>query len=245
MLMQDYLLFKEENTDITIKDVPAGLADSGSIRYYGLRELNDAEIVKVMLTAESEGFDAVAGACYFDSGIKTASSLLSIPVVGAAQSAMHLAGMMGNKFAVITSESAWVMEMEHHLLQEGFGRHAVAHKPVRSLTLDMESLCGCLASGDPQPIIDDFCKVAESCLEDGADVLIAGCGLISPLFTLNGVKVISGAPIVDPMISSLKMTEMMVRLSAASMPVKSNRGLFQLPTDEIKRKELANMNIKI
>ena len=117
LLMKDYLLSKDEGTEISIKDVPAGLADSESIRYYGLRELNDAEIVKAMITAGAEGFDAIAGACYFDSGIKTASSLLSIPVVGAAQSAMHLACMVGNKFAVITSESAWVNEMEHHLMQ--------------------------------------------------------------------------------------------------------------------------------
>lgn len=243
LLMQDYRRFKGPDTDIRIRDVPAGLTDPGLIGYYGFRALNDREIARAMITADSEGFDAIAGACYFDSGIKTASSLLPIPVVGAGESAMHLACMMGSKFAVITSEPDWIVEMSHHLVQLGFERHAIPHKPVRSLSLPMDKLISAMMGGDVGAVVDDFRAVADACLADGADVLIAGCGLISPMLSANGVNAVSGAPIVDPMISALKSAEMLVKLSASGMPVKSNCGLYRRPDDNTRRKGLSDLKM--
>jgi allantoin racemase len=243
LLMRDYELFKDDATEIHIRDVPSGLTDPELIAYYGFRTLNDAENARAMIGAGRQGFDGIAGACYFDSGIKTASNLLPIPVVGAAESAMHLAGMIGHKFAVITSEPAWVMEMETHLAHLGFTGQAISHRPVRSLRLAMADLFAGMMKGEPRPLIEDFSTVAKGCIEDGADTLIVGCGLVSPVLTVHAVREISGAPIIDPMIASLKTAEMMVKLAKAGMPVKSGRGLYQSPTEALREKWLLGLTI--
>jgi Asp/Glu/hydantoin racemase len=234
LLMRAYELFKDDGTDITIRDVPTGIKTFELVNYFGFREINDVEVVKSILKAEAEGFDGVAGACYFDSGIKTSSSLMSIPVVGAAEASMHLAGIMGRKAAVITSEPAWIPEMEQHLMDLGFGAAAISHKPVRALSVPMDKMLEGLMSGDYTAVIEDFTAVSKQCIDEGADVLIAGCGLISPMFTVNWVTEIDGAPVIDPMIASLKITEMLVRLSKKGMPIKTGRGLFQTPPGKLK-----------
>lgn len=243
LLMQDYELFKDKDTEIVIKDVSTGMIDSQLITYLGFREVNDTENVKSMIKAEAEGYDGIAGACYFDSGIKTASNLLSIPVVGPAEASMHLASMMGNKFAVITSEPDWVEEMEHHLMDLGFGSFVISNRPLRALTIPMDKMFECLMTNHYDPITNDFVDVSRQCLDDGADVVIAGCGLISPIFSISNVREVDGAPIIDPMIASLKMTELMVNLAKSGMPVKTKRGLSQTPSEELRMKGLKELRL--
>lgn len=243
LLMRDYGLFKEDGTEIVIRDVPSGLTDPDLIAFYGFRALNDAEIARAMIRTGRQDFDAIAGACYFDSGIRTASTLVSIPVVGAAQSAMSLAGMIGHRFAVITSEPAWVTEMETHLAHLGFAGRAISRRPVRSLRLPLADLFAGMMKGDPGPLIEDFSAVAKGCLEDGADTLIVGCGLVSPVLTVSGVREISGAPIIDPMIASLKTAEMMAGLARSGMPVKCGRGLYQRPDAALCARGFNNLHL--
>ncbi len=243
LLMQDYNLFREKETEITIKDVPTGIVDPELINYLGFRMVNDTENIRSMLKAESEGYDAIAGACYFDTGIKGARNLQSIPIVGAAEASMHLASIMGNSFAVVTSEPTWIKEMEHHLKELGFGHSAISYKPVRSLTIPFEEFVKYMMSGNFDPVIKNFIEVSKRCLEDDAEVIIAGCGLVSPMITTKGVRDIDGAPIIDPMVSSLKFAEMLAKLSKNGMNIKSTRGLFIIPTSESRAKGLKELNL--
>jgi allantoin racemase len=243
LLMRNYNLFKDKETEVTIKDVPMGLTAGGLISYLAFRLTNDTEIIRNMLKAESEGYDAIAGACYFDGGIKAVRNLLSIPVIGPAETSMHLACIMGNSFAVITSEAAWVKEMEHHLTELGFRHIAIPHKPVRSLTIPFEDFVKCMRSGNYSSVIENFIEVSRKCMEDDAEVIIAGCGLLSPILTTSGVREIDGAPVIDPMIVSLKFAELLASLSKVGMPIKSTRGLFIVPSDENRIKGLKELKL--
>jgi len=243
LLMQDYNLFKDEETEITVQDVPTGMKDGELISYLGFREVNDAETIKSMLRAELEGYDAVAGACYFEGGIKAVRNLLSIPVVGPAEAAMTLASIMGNSFAVVTSERAWIPAMEQHLKELGFRQSAICNKPVRSLTIAFKEFINHMKSGDFSPIIDNFSNISKKCMEDDAEIIIAGCGLMSPILTTNGIREIDGAPIIDPMIVSLKFAELMVKLSKAGVSVKSKRGLFDIPSNERRIRGLRELRL--
>ncbi|MBW2220849.1 MAG: hypothetical protein JRF40_15410 [Deltaproteobacteria bacterium] len=243
LLMKDYELFKNKDTEITIKDVPTGIVDFELLNFLGFREINNIEVVKAMIKAEAEGYDGVAGACYFDSGIKAASNLLSIPVVGPAEASMHLACMMGKDFTVITSDPKWIKEIEHNLVKQGFGPFAISNNPVRSMTIPMNEMFEGLMRGSYDAIIDNFTEVGRQSLDDGAQVIIAGCGLVSPIFSLSRINEIEGAPIIDPMIASLKMTEMMVTLARAGMPVKSKRGLHRTPVDELRLKGIKELRL--
>lgn len=223
LLQKDYDLVKRADTEVVIKDVPSGLQGPDLVTYLGLREANNREILKTMLQAEREGFDAVAGACFGDGAIRAAGNLMNIPVVGPGHTSMLLARMMGVHFAIITSDPT--PETEALLDLYNMRSAVITCRPVRRLTLDLTTFLDCL-NGDYAPAIENFRKVARGCIEDGADVLIPGCGLLSPMLTLSDVRDIDGVPIIDPMQVSLKFAEMMVDFKAGGMPPISHKGLF-------------------
>jgi allantoin racemase len=223
LLRADYATVKRPGTEVTVKDVPTGLSSPDEITYVGNRFRNDREILTSMLQAEAEGYDAVAGACFFDGAIRAAQQMMDIPVVGPAQASMQLAMLLGTRFATITSDPRWIPEMEAHISEVGMREHAIGPKLMRAITLPSDIFLGCLG-GDYQPAVDNFTGIAEGCIEDGADVLIAGCGLLSPMLTVAGLHEIGGVPVIDPMLASLKYAEMLVDYRQSGFPVKSTAG---------------------
>ncbi len=187
LLRADYDSVKRPDTEVTIKDVPTGLAAPDEITYVGKRFLNDRDILTTMLQAEAEGYDAIAGACFFDGAIRAAQQMMSIPVVGPAQASMQLAALIGTRFATITSDPRWIPEMEAHISEVGMREHAIGYKPMRAITLAPDIFFGCLG-GDYQPAVDNFTQIAAGCIEDGADVLIAVAACSPPTPAAAGLR---------------------------------------------------------
>jgi len=225
LLRKDFELVKRSDTEIVAKDVESGLTDPDHLGYLSLRFLNEREILKSVIRAEAQGFDGVIIGCYFDPALRAARQLLNIPVTGLAESSMYLACMMGLKFATITTDSRYIPEMVDALYKYGVYPKAIARNPVRTLTLSPSELFGCFG-GDSTPAIENFKEIALGCIEDGAEVLIAGCGLLSPLLTQGGLKEVEKAAVVDPILVSVKMAEILVDLYKAGIPVVSHRGLY-------------------
>lgn len=223
LLQKDYELIKRVDTEVVIKDVPTGLRSPDLVSYIGLRQANDRELLKAMLQAEEEGFSAVAGACFTDGAISAAGNLLDIPVVGPGRASMLLATMMGVRFAIITTGPT--PQTECMVDSYNMRPSVISCRPVRCLTLDSAAFLNCLGGGY-HPAVENFREVAQGCIEDGADVLIPGCGLLSPMLTVSNVRDIDGVPIIDPMQVALKFAEMMVDLKAAGTPVLSSKGFF-------------------
>jgi Asp/Glu/hydantoin racemase len=99
---------------------------------------------------------------------------------------------------------------------------------VRALTVPEEELIG--GSG----WIKKFQELSLRCIEDGAEVLVVGCGLMSPALIQAGVTEINGAAIVDPLSVSLKLTEAMVDLQKAKLPVVSRKSAYS----KVSRKDI-------
>jgi Asp/Glu/hydantoin racemase len=139
--------------------------------------------------------------------------------------------MIGDHFAVVTSEDRWVYEMERHLMDCKMRNFSITLHPVRALTISLETLFSCLG-GNYEPVVEDFKKVAKTCIQDGADVIITGCGLVSPMITQSGNSEIGGVPVIDPMLVSLKVAELMVDFYRAGLPLKNASGRFLRPVAE-------------
>ena len=233
LLKRAYELTKEPETQVTIEDVPHGVHDPGMLNYYGPREINGQEMVRCMLQAEQRGFDAIAGACYFDTGISTVANFLTIPVIGPAKAAMNMAALIGSCFSVITTEPMWVPELEHAIFSSEFSSKSLRSCPVKTLDASMHQTVENLFAGSYEPIKQDFQKNAQYLIAQGADVLIAGCGLISPLFTVQEKAEIDGVPIIDPMVAALKFAEFMVQIQKKNISIKSQKGRFAHPPQKI------------
>ncbi|MEE8473278.1 MAG: aspartate/glutamate racemase family protein [Dehalococcoidia bacterium] len=226
MIRKDLDLVKRPETEVVIQSPEHGLTTVAEYASNGLRFLNDRDVLQSVLDAvEREGFDGVIIACFFDPALGAAKGLLDIPVVGLAEPSMHFAASMGLKFAVITSNSGFIPGMTENIHQYGMEAQALETNPVRSIAISEQDFHGGFA-GDYGPVVDSFTATAQGCIEDGAEVLIAGCGIMSPMLTLAGVTDIQGVPIIDPELIALKMAESMVDLDQAGIPYISRKGIY-------------------
>lgn len=225
---------KQPETEVSFQRLPAGvgLSTLSGFGYYGIRFLNDREVLRSVCRAQVEGYHGVVIACYFDPAVRAARQLLPLPVVGIAEASMLLASLMGLRFAVVTSDHRYVEEMEETIRLFGMAARAIEVRPVRAINLGEGEFLGCLA-GNFGPLVEGFTRAAQGCLQDGAQVLIAGCGLLSPALTQAGLRQVEGAPVIDPIIAGIKVAETLVDLGQAGFPTVSRRGFFQEVPPEV------------
>jgi Asp/Glu/hydantoin racemase len=225
-------LVKRPDTEVVMKDVGGAEWNSNWESYAGLRSFNNIEILKSILRAEEQGFDGVCISCFFDPALSEAKQLLKIPVTGIAEASMYIASLMGSKFAVITKEKDFAPPMEAQIYRYGLEAKAIKHNPVRVLTVPEEELSvieQAIFTGtaaDFTPLVDNFIEVGRGCIEDGAEVLILGCGLLSPMLTEAGLTDVDGTAIVEPNHASLKLTEILVDLHKAGLPFISRKSTY-------------------
>jgi allantoin racemase len=235
-----YNLVKRKDTEIAIKDVPTSYGKMEWQQYTGMRFFKDAELLRSVLVAEQEGFDGVSIACFLDPTLAEARQLLNIPVTGLAEASMHMAYLMGSKFAIITKDINYAPVMEEQIANYGMAPKAIKRNPVRALTLPKAEVSkveqgmfkGISANCDT--VIENFREVADGCIKDGAEVLIMGCGLLSPILMQAGLVEVDGAAMVEPMHASLKLTEMLVDLYKAKIPFVSRKSMYlAVPREDI------------
>jgi Asp/Glu/hydantoin racemase len=70
-------------------------------------------------------------------------------------------------------------------------------------------------NGDYNPVIQNFREIAKGCIEDGAEAIIIGCGLVSPMLSTSGIRYVEEVPVVDPILVGIKMAEILVDFQKA------------------------------
>ncbi len=219
-----------QDTQIVAKLPSFGLTKPDLIIYPGVRSINDnSGLVKSMVDAEKEGAEAIVVNCWFDPGVETARQIIDIPVIGVCEASLHLASVMGSKLAVVTSQPEFIPTMEEQIYHYRMTPKAIAVRPVRSTLLGVPSEFEAILSGKYGPICEDFIKIAEGCIADGAEVIIAGCALLAPLLTLSGLTRIGKVPVLNPVLIGIKWAEMLVDLQKLGLPIISRQGINLAP----------------
>jgi len=181
-------------------------------------------------TAEAEGMDAVIIDCMADPGLAPARELASIPIVGPAQTAMHLAAILAHRFSVITVLERDIPLMDRlarlYGLESSLASARPVHIPVLELGQDRERLMEALVE-----------QSARAVTEDGAHAIVFGCtgmkGLaqeVERALAERGYPV----PVIDPSLAALKLAEGLVDLGLSHSkrtspppPPKEMVGYFQ------------------
>ncbi len=152
------------------------------------------DTIQKAIEAEEAGADAIVIDCMGDPGLKAVRELVSIPVLGPAETSMHAAAMMGRTFTVVTVLDG-VVPMLHNLAKiygtaEKMISIRVINLPVLEIEKNFEKAQRMLAQASLTAIKDD-----------GADVIILGCTgflgcaeKITELLESNGLDV----PVIDP-----------------------------------------------
>jgi allantoin racemase len=153
--------------------------------------------------AEEDGVDGILIACMVDPALHAARELVGIPVVGEGQACFATAATLGDRFSVIAPRPGATLVFRNRLRAYGLEGHLASIRaldtPVITLRRDVNLLI--------QAMLDAGHLAVE---EDGAEVIVPGCGQIWGLSQDLGE--VLGVPVLDPRATALRFTEMVVGL---------------------------------
>ena len=170
------------------------------------------------VSAAQAGYEAVFINTFGDYGIAEMRSALSIPVVGAGEASMALAGTLGRKFAIVP---IWPESLKFIFAERlaNTGMQDRCSEIVFVLAKDEMKSRG--TEDDPvvrmrqgnAAVIDRVVAGAEAALKRGSDTIVLGCTCMAPIAAQIAARV--AAPVIDPMTTGYKMTEALVSLRLA------------------------------
>lgn len=221
------------DVDVTIGwlEKTTGLLTSN---YLGM--VNDMYVINDILKAQESGHDGAIVGGHWDPGLYAAREAATIPVAGPGESAMLLAGTLGRKFALLTVMEGYVPVIEQNILTYGLMSNAISRKPVRKFGMTYENFVECL-EGKSDQFLTEFEKSARECIDDGADIIIAGGQLFGPAFVKHSFNSIAntGVPVIETTACGLKFAQTLVSLKRSIGLAKSQHihSRFKTPPAEM------------
>jgi allantoin racemase len=204
---------KRSDTELTVVSVPSAPQTIESAFDEALAIPPTLDCVK---RANEEGYEAIVLACFSDPGLAAAKEVSKIPVIGIAESTLHVASMLGAKFSILTTRKERIASKREYVFLKGL-EHFLAS--VRSLDLSVAE-----ADSDTQKTKRRIFEETEKAIsDDGAEVIILGCAGMAGYNAEIESKL--QVRILDPAAVALKVAEAMVDLGITH----SKLGLFSNP----------------
>lgn len=217
MIRKAYEAYKDRDTEIDIVNIkkgPESIEHSYDESWASLPTLLEAE------KAEREGYDAVIVYCFGDPALTSIKEALDIPVVGLNEPSIHLASLLGRKFSII---GVGGKECDG-LTYDKVAVYGLSHKLTSTRVVDVKVL---EIKKEFNKLVDLLLEEGRRAIEDGADVLVLGCGGLLNIAEILHEKL--KVPVIDPGLVALKIAEDLVRLKLAqskkaySKPYKKKR----------------------
>jgi allantoin racemase len=158
-----------------------------------------------------------------DPGVEAAREMVSIPVIGPAETSMHVAAMLGHRFSVVTPLDTLIPAFHHHVAKTGLTRQLASVRGVNMLVSELSNETKVLSA-----LIDEAIRAVK---EDGAHVIIFGSTGMACLTTdvEEGLRKegISDVPVIDPAILALKIAE-----ALADMGLSHSKRTYPAPPEK-------------
>lgn len=162
------------------------------------------------------GFDAAVIACFGDPGLDAAREAGTMPVLGIAEAAFHVASMVSTGFSVVTTMTRTCVIAEHLLHKYGFERRCrgVHGTDIPVLALEDGGLA-CL------PQIEDAAR--EALARDRSGAIVLGCAGMAGL--CRELQQRLGVPVIDGVAAAVQLAQALHGLGLQT----SKRGDYALP----------------
>ena len=181
------------------------------------------DVVAKIVQAEKDGMDAVISDCMGDPGVEEAREKVSIPVIGPAETSMHVAAMLGHRYAVIMVLDRMTPTFHHRALRTGTLGQLASVRSVNIPVLELDDHARLLKA-----LVKESIKAVR---EDGAHVIIFGCTGMAGLAkdVEEGLKKdgIDDVPVIDPAILALKVAE-----ALADMGLSHSKRTYPAPPEK-------------
>ncbi|MBM3531825.1 MAG: aspartate/glutamate racemase family protein [Alphaproteobacteria bacterium] len=160
-------------------------------------------MLELICAGEPQGFDAYVIACFRDPGLEAAREIVSGPVLGIAEAAMHAASLVATGFTIISTLPRSVPVQYALARKYGFAHHLKKVRAAGVPVLELE---------DPRSGAADKVKreVEKAIAEDGAEAILLGCaGMVELAHRLTDE---TGVPVLDGVTAAVRMAEALVGL---------------------------------
>ena len=197
---QQYIAAARPDAQISVVTLESGTPSIES-RYE--RALAAPGVVARAIEAENQGIHAVVADCMEDPGVDEAREMVSIPVVGPAETAMHVAAMLGQQFSIVTVLDSLIPILQAQAAKIGLRSQLVSVRAVGIPVMELDNHARLLDA-----VLDQSIRAVE---DDQAHVIVLGCtGMAGLAKDVEGglrKRGINGVPVIDPGILALKIAE--------------------------------------
>jgi len=136
--------------------------------------LNIPNILQKVKWAEKDGYDAVILDCFGDPGLDAAREISNIPIIGADQSAIHLASQLAGRFSVIS-----ILPEVEYLIRSLIAKYGLIQNLASIRTIQVPVL---ELGKNPDSTLKKIVEAAQKAvLEDSAYAIVLGCTGMSSL----------------------------------------------------------------
>jgi allantoin racemase len=151
-------------------------------------------------------YDAMLVNCFGDPCLEALRETVRVPVLGAGETSMLVATMMGQKFAVISPTESTVRHVERNVRRIGLNPAAYSIVPLNLPVLQLGK--------NRKATIRRIAKLAEKCLAEGAEVIVLGCTGLA--YMSEEARKHIRAPLLEPASTTLKIAEALAELRPES-----------------------------
>lgn len=118
--------------------------------------------------AAAQGCSAIVISCMLDPGLDAARETVSVPVLGPAQVAMHIAAILGSRFSIVTVTDSLVPLLCRRAERYGMKDRLASVRSIRLPVLDLKGH----REEALERLVDQSRRAVQS---DGASVVVLGC----------------------------------------------------------------------
>lgn len=172
-----------------------------SIECHADETLAAARTLDLLAEPDYRGFDAYIIACFGDPALFAAREMLTGPVIGIAEAALHVATMIATRFSIVTSLQRTAIMSEELLERYGFARHC---RRVRAVDLTVAEIAD--DHGGSGNAIAAECRRARD--EDQIGAIVLGCAGMARL--AGELTTSLGLPVIDGVAAGVRLAEALV-----------------------------------
>ncbi|MDO8567545.1 MAG: aspartate/glutamate racemase family protein [Dehalococcoidales bacterium] len=200
-----------------------GSTPVGKDRYYSSQHIVASLMIKSVLQAKPQGYDAVAIVNTLDHGYYEIHEIVDLPLVFITEASLYVACMLAPRFAFLTHNESLLLRMTELARRYGMTDRMA---PGANLNLVYEDFPKMYA--DPKTYIERFTEEGRKVIRQGANVLLLAGNPFNMFMVDQGVKEIDGVPVLDVCGAVIKVAELLVDLEKMGAR-RSKRGLFAIP----------------
>ncbi len=182
-----------------------------------------------LINKHSTEYDAFVVGCFGDPGLRAAREITDKPVVGPAESSLHIASLLADRFMIIAPTKTAVKLIEDVVAMYGFREKVVS---VRSIDVPVLNI----ASGEEpfEKIIQNIKNIID---HEKSEAVILGCMSMGFALLDEPLRKNVEVPIINPVKVSLKIAEVLAKLGLSHSPVVYPR------LDMLKRRHLLSNSL--